>query len=79
MCVYDCCLCVYMIVVCVCVQLYKLYPNMSMVLDLSGAKPPSMVITTQSVNLTVPLYVNASVNTSSNATKLVFTLLVVSL
>jgi len=60
-------------------QLYKAYPNKSMVLDLSGCKPPTMDINTKTVNLTVPLYVNASVMDTNVTTKAVFTLQVVSI
>ena len=60
-------------------QLYKAYPNMAMVLYLHAPKPPNMVVSASSINVTVPAYVNVSViDSSTKLTKPAFTLSVVS-
>lgn len=61
-------------------QLYKTFPNMAMFLNLQASKPPTMVISPSSINITVPGNVNVSVkDTSSNATKPAFTVGIVRL
>lgn len=53
---------------------------MAMILYLNAPKPPNMVISPASVNLTVPAYINVSViDSTSKLTKPAFTLDVVSL
>ncbi len=49
------------------VQLYKKYPNKPMMLNLTAHKPPTMQISTQTVNLTLPTYIQAFVQNGNGS------------
>lgn len=75
-CVYVFC-CVFNVIIAFLLlyQLYKKFPDMGMVLNLSAPKPPNMDITSKSINLTVPCDVDVSViDTASKTTKPAFTI-----
>ena len=57
-----------------CIQLYKKYPNMSMVLGLSAVETPVVNIYPNSTNVTVNGHINVYVIDSNNVTHLAFIL-----
>ncbi len=58
----------------VCFQLYKVYPDMAMMLGLVTFKPPTVSIAPKSANLVVPGRVNVYIMTPKNGTQLAFVL-----
>ena len=59
-------------------QLYKQFPNMAMVVNISAISPPTLVISAKSINFTVPGEVVAFVRFANKTLYNAFTLGVVS-